>query len=628
MPPKEETSALERMRSKLYTPGGKTGFADEKISTRSQSIPRGWNQEPSSPLARLVQKQKLPLALKFLIAAGIFFLIAGGVAFYFLVLGGRSVSTTNIDISVKGPTTIAGGDTVPLEITIKNRNPVVISASGFSVIFPDGTRASDDVTKAYDRYTDSLGDIPPGEQVTRTVRAVLFGSQNQVVTIPIKFEYKTQNSKATFVKETEYTLTITTSPISVSATGISELPSGQSVTFSLAVRSNAPKTLADVAVQATYPFGFVVSNISIPSENNGKLISIGTLSPGEEKRFTVTGVLTGQNNDERVFHWNAGVTTGGTNGSLGVAYASSESAVTITRPFLDATLTIGDDASTKPVISSGKTTRALVSWTNTLATQVLDGEIIITVSGSALDTSSIVTDRGFYQSSNNTIRFDRDTDSDLRTLEPGDTGTGAFSFATKKGSAFASLRNPTISFSVSVNGRRVSESNVPSALSATLTRVVKIATNLNISSRIVRTTGSFENSGAWPPVAGSETTYTVLLSADNDVNDVGGASATMTLPSYVRFTSVSEGSVTYTEATRIVKWNIGDVPAGGSKQAAFQIGFLPSSSQKGTSPTLVSEAKITGIDRFTQTVVGGTSGSLTTQAKTDPAYQTSFGTVQ
>lgn len=563
-----------------------------------------------------------------MLAAG-FFVVALLTAAYFLFIGGRSVSTDNIIISTDGPTSAAGGDTVSLLVTVENHNPVAITGATIAATFPPDTRSGDDVTKPLTRYDDSLGDIPAGQAVTRTVRAVLFGQENQTVTIPLTVEYHTANSNAVFVKEKDYTLTLTTSPISVSATSVSQISSGQSLTLNVLVRSNASKPLDDIALKAEYPFGFSVTSTSV-SNNNG-LFSIGTLAPGQEQKLVITGVLSGQDNDERVFRFTAGSVASSTNGLLGVTYANSETDITITKPFLDIGLSLNGNDSGTPSVGAGDTVQGALSWMNTLPTNLLNGQITVSLAGSGYDPNTVTTQGGFYQSSNGTIRFDRDTSSGLANLNPGDTGAGTFSFKIKSGAALSSATNPTVTVNVSASGRRVNEAGVPDTLSSTLSRTVKITSGLNISSKLVKTVGPFTNSGPWPPVAGTATTYTAMLTASNGVNSIGGATVTMTLPSYVTFTgatSPNDGSVAYTDATRTVRWNVGDMAPGTSDQAAFQISFLPSVSQKGSHAALVSAQTITGTDRFTQGSVNTSAASLDTQATADPAYQTNYGTVQ
>lgn len=626
MPP-EEDSALGRMQSRLYAQTGAEVAPRSALPSTHVDVPRQWKQPPPPPVPR--PRKKLPLAVRFLLFSVGFFVISGVLAAYFLFMGGRSVSTDNIVIAVDGPTTAAGGDTISLLMTIENHNPVPIVSTTLAAEFPADTRSAENVSIVQTRYDDTLGDILPGEAVTRTVRVVLFGKENQTVIIPVRVEYRTSNSNSIFVKEKEYALTLTTSPVSVSATSISETSSGQPFSISVLVRSNAPKTLTDVALKAEYPFGFSVTSTSLEGSNG--LFPIGTLDPGEERKLVITGSLTGGNNDERVFRFTAGSTAQATNSALGVTYAKSETVITITKPFLDVALSLNGNSTGAPTVAAGESVQGVLKWTNTLASNVLDAQVTVTLSGNGFETQTVTTQNGFYQSSNNTVRFDRDTNSSLSNVSPGDTGTGTFSFNIKPSSALSSLVNPSVSVSVSASGRRVNEAGVPETLSSTLTRTVKIASGLSVSSRLLKTAGPFVNSGPWPPIAGQETTYAVTLSAVNGVNSVGGAAVTMTLPSYVKFTGATspiDGSVSYTESTRTVRWSVGDLAPGASREAAFQISFLPSVSQQGTSPTLVSPGKVTGTDRFTQSAINASFPALDTQAKSDPAYQTSMGTVE
>jgi hypothetical protein len=601
------------------------------LHTEVTNVPRGWDAPaPPPPPRPFMPKQKLPLAVRFLIGAGIFFVLAGAVATYFLYFGGNSVSTNNIRLSVTkdGSNEVASGDTVSFLVTVENHNPVDITDTDLTVDFPDGTRSADDVTQAYSRYDETIGDLGAGQAVTRTVRAVLFGSANQDITIPVKVEYRTANSSSVFVKETDYTVTITTSPVSVSATSVTQITAGQQFSIALLVRSNAAKALTDIALAAQYPFGFSVTSTSIPGSNG--LFPIGTLAPGEEKKITVTGSLTGSDTDQRVFHWSVGSTASSTNGALGVTYATSESDITLAQPFIGFTLLLNGSTATSPTVTAGENVQGTLKWTNTLSVPVLNNKIVISLSGGGYDPKSVQTQNGFYQSSNGTITFDPGTNSGLSNLEPGDTGTGTFSFTVKSADQLAQLHSPTVTLSISASGSRINESGVSDTLTSTVVNTLKIASGLNLSSRAVRTVGPFTNSGPWPPTPGTATTYTVMMTAQNGVNATAGSIVSMTLPSYVSFTgatSPSDGSITYNDASRTVKWVVGDLTSGASKQGAFQISFLPSISQKGSSPSLVSTQTLTATDRFTQTTVTATAPALNIQTQGDPAYTPNDGVV-
>ena len=89
------------------------------------------------------------LASTFLIIAFLFFLVSLGIAGYVFYAGSNSVSVDKVTVDVQGPTTIAGGDTVPLSLTITNKNAVAIDNATIEIDFPNGTRDAANVLTAY-----------------------------------------------------------------------------------------------------------------------------------------------------------------------------------------------------------------------------------------------------------------------------------------------------------------------------------------------------------------------------------------------------------------------------------------------------------------------------------------------
>lgn len=618
----ESESPLERLRKGLYAPGAKTSVPAPTYSApEPMTTPGGWAPEPEPP------KQRISSYAYFLIAAAGFFVVATILAVLFLFFGTRSVSTDRVDVIIKGPTSIASGDKVSLILSVENRNPAPISSTLLTVDFPDGTFVPDSDSEPLVRYSDTVGEIMPGERVNRTVQAVISGSANQVVTLPVTFEYRIDGSNAVFVKKEQYTFTITSSPVSLAVSSLSESASGQPITVTATVRSNGIDPVQNLAVLASYPPGFTVQSVE-PEPSSGNLFMLGALAPGESRTIKVTGVLTGQQNDERVFRFTAGTPRGGGSQSLAVTYTTQESTIQITRPFLAVALALNRDESEEVMVRADSSVSGTISWVNTLPTAVLDAEIRVKVSGNAFDPRGVTTANGFYRSSDTTIIFAGDRLTGLRRLEPGDNGSASFSIPVSNNSA---LRQPTVTLDVSVSGKRVGETGAQEAVTSTLKRTILVTTDLSLTSRAVRTIGPFTNTGPWPPVEDQATTYTILLSAANTVNSVGGARVVATLPSYVTFTgkvSPDNGSITYNAATREVTWAIGDMPAGTTgKQGAFQVSLLPSASQRGTSPILVFPQTITGTDRFLQKQVTGSAPDLTTKTQTDPGYTSAYGNV-
>jgi len=611
MPPEPEKDPLQALNERIYRANANAEARVQGYVPQEQPKAYGWTPPPAPPPAP--PKRGMPWTVKFLIAAGAFFLLAGGVAAFFLLHGTRAISSDRVQVQVAGPTTIASGDTVTLVFTVHNGNPAAMNSTMLFAQMPDGTRRADDDTQSYDQYTDTLGTVNAGADATRSVQVKLFGAQNQALSIPVRVEYRTEGSNALFVSNATYTVTVSTSPVSVQVSTLTQSASGQPLTLDVAVRSNATSPLTNVALMAQpYPSGFVFTSAT-PAPVSGSYFLVGDLAPGEEKHVKLVGTLTGQEGDQRVFRFTVGTANPDGTNTLGVPYAEGDAVVTLTHPFLNVALSVGQ-SNVDPVIASpGQLLNAMLTWQNTLSGPLTNARIQVKVSGNALATGSIQGGSGFYSSTDSTVLFSAQTNPSLASLQSGDSGVGSFSFAVKPAAQLAGVPNPTITLSISVAGTQ-SGGGSAQTLTSTLTRTIKVGSEVSLTGALSHTGGMITNTGPVPPVAGTKTTYTVKWTAKNALNSVGGAKVSATLPDYVTFTGVldpANSAITYNDATRTVTWNVGDLGSGATSAAGFQVSVLPSASQNGTSPIVVNAATFTGTDRFTSQQVSAQADPLT-----------------
>ena len=629
--PEDNLSSLERVRRRLYSNKPVEETTNSVLSQKPKESTKGWDRLKTVQALK-VEARHMSAPAKFFVAALAIFLLTASIAVLYVVYGGPTVSANNVLMQTQGPTTIASGDTVPLLISIDNKNPVTLRDATLTITFPEGTRSADNPETPLPNIVESLGDIPAGGHVERTIRATVFGSENQSLSIPLKLQFKTDTSSSFFIKQKQYDVVVTTSPISLNVSSLSQVSSGQIMNVDVLVKSNATTPLQNVAVVATYPFGFAVSTAE-PKPASGSTFYLGTMAPGEQKRISITGVITGENQDDRIFRFTGGTLSSPTSPTLATSYTMKEAIVKVTKPFLSTTLAINRDGGETPVVTEGVSSQAVVTWTNNLTVPITNAQVQVVLSGEALDATSVRSGTGFYRSSDTTVLFNAQTNPDLANLQPGDTGQGTFTFFTKKGTALTSLRNPSVTMKVSIAGQRNDTSNVPGTVTSTITRTIKVATNLAFTSRAVRTIGGISNTGPWPPVPDKETTYTVQYTLTNSVNSVAGVKVTATLPTYVRYTGISlpsDGSVSYDASTRTVTWNAGDLAAGiqTPKTISYQIGLTPSIAQQGSAVPLVTGQKVSGTDRFTGNLITGTASDINTQITADPAYNDAKGIIK
>ena len=619
----DDIGSLERARSSLYSPKSALRERPALQEDDGHSLPHEWD---APNIAALVHKgeRHVRLASIFFSGALVFFLLAIVLAGYFFYFGSNSVSTDKLTVDIQGPTTIAGGDTVPLSLTITNKNPTAILNATVEVDFPDGTRSATNMLTPYPRYVENLGTLQSGQTVTRSVKAVVFGGAGQTLSLPVSVSYGTASSNAIFEKKSVYALTVSTTPLSVAVDALTETVSGSPITFTITVRSNATVSLDNVVLSTVSPFGFTATASSVPSNNSNYFI--GTLAPGASKQITLTGTLVGQDNDQRVFHFTVGTAQSAQNQALAVPYMTQDASVTIAAPFITTSLSINGDTSSNAVVSSGNTQNVSLSYTNTLPTTVTNASVTISVAGSGIDYNSIRTTNGFYNSVDHSIIFSKDTDPALASLAPGASGIGTFTFSTLP----AGASSPTVTFSISASGTRVGQSNVPEQVTTSAVKTVRVATAIGFGMLSSHSSDPFGATGPIPPHANQPTSYVIIWNVQNKGSSIAGGTVAATLPSYVAYTGKTSGagSFSYDTSSHTVTWSAGDIAQGATAQGIFQIILTPSTSQQGGTVPLTSTASFSGYDRFAGANISSTAIPATTETRQDPGYVTANGTVQ
>ena len=334
----------------------------------------------------------------------------------------------------------------------------------------------------------------------------------------------------------------------------------------------------------------------------------------------MTGRVDGQDGDEKVFRFIAGSSKDRTGAKVDVPFLSVPASVTVHRPFITGSISVDSKTGEKISVAAGKTLQGTVTWQNNLADSVGNVELRLHLAGPVIDTASIKSSSGFYQSGDSTIVWTSAQDPSLALVPPGGTGTLSFSFATLvPGAGGTVYQNPTVDLSLSVRGTRSGESGVPEEVTSSAKTQVVLSSAVSLAATALHNTGSFNNPGILPPRAESTTSYAILWSIRNSSNAIGNASVSVVLPSYVSFVAAAGGTnIVYDSASRTVRWTIGDITAGAgytsaALQGTFQVALTPSSSQVGEVPALTGTAVLAGTDRFAQVGISASAEAPTTR---------------
>lgn len=634
---KNDVNSMDKLRSGLYSRDVHPSVRRTRpLSGESYGDNDAWQhndekKQKEKPVF-FEEKRGISFASKILIVSFVFFLIASGVSFYKFYGGSNTISPNNIDILITGPTSVSGGEKISLDVMVHNNNNIDLKSAELRMEYPEGARSPEDLKTEIKRSRDSLGNITQGGSVSKRVEVVLFGEEKSVKNIKVVAEYRVQGSSAIFYKEKTYEIVISDSPVNIEIVGLKETNANQIIEFDVTVNSNSSGSINNLLLKVEYPFGFIFIDSSDSSiGSNDDVWDVGNLSPGSSKTIKIKGKLGGQDGEDKVFRFTTGVASDKDEKVIAIPLVTSLATVSIKKPFIGIEFALDGNVANEFVSKSSKIIRADVAWKNNLQTPIEDAEIQVKFEGGALNKASVHAERGFYRSIDNTIVFSKADNPDLASIDPGESGNLSFSFGglSSYSSGEKPVKEASISLNITAKGKRLQGGNVPQEILYSSTKVVKILTDINLSSRIIYWSGPFQNTGPIPPKAEQETTYTIVWAVTNTSNKVKNVEVKATLPVYVKWLSrVSPESenISFNSSASEVLWDVGDVEAGAgisspAKEVSFQVSFLPSMSQVGSAPIILKESSLVGTDDFTSTTVTDTSGALSTTLRSDPDFK-------
>ena len=547
------------------------------------------------------------------------------IASIMLLFGSGGVSARNIDLTVTGPFTLLGGESLPLSISITNDNPMSIQSATLIIQYPTGTRSSGEDSRTLTRERLNLETMASGEQREIPIEVLVLGEENEEKTILVSLEYRVQGSNAIFVKEADpFEFRISTPPVSVSVDASSKVAPGQETTISLTVSSNASNPISEVLVRAEYPRGFeFISSDPPPSFGQNRWL-LEDIPPEGKSTIEVTGRVAGLVGERNITNFTVGLPSERDKQNMTSIFAKTEADFLIERPFLD--VGINFSSASNGVLPPGSQTTVRVTITNTLSYTVYDVRAEGTFGGNAFDSNRVSSSDGFYDSNTETVRWETSNLSSLRSLAPGETRTLSLGITPNS----EGVINPQVDVNINVYGNRVAERGASEILVGASTGSVKIHTSPRLMAEVSHGTGMFDDDGPIPPRVGTPTTYTVSMRVSNDRNAIEGARVTTSLPIYVEWMDkVSHpDSLSYNQTDRTVIWDVGSVGIDSAETVSFQVSFTPSSSQIGQTPIILREQNFRATDSFTGTSIQRSNGSLNTNLSTEAGHPSGNGVVR
>ncbi|MEM9336604.1 MAG: hypothetical protein AAGA35_02005 [Patescibacteria group bacterium] len=643
----KDQDRIDELRKRLYERGRKEekterhNLSDEPVAVktewqdtrRQQSAPTRMPETPQpAPVAPITNETDMPKRKKrtyrvVAIAASLGILIlALGYSSIFLFTGQNSISPQNIEVSVGGPFAVGGGEVLPLQIAITNQNTASIEAATLIMKYPIGTRSVDDSPRDIFEERLPLNSVGPGETINVPVRVAVFGEENDEKEVLATVEYRLVGSNGTFFKDAEpFVFKLNSAPITVSVESTEKLASGQETDVTLTIKSNAPNSLENILVSASYPNGFDFTSADPAPFYSQNAWLFDELAPEETKTITITGVVLGQTNEASVLRFTIGNPDDNNQFQMGSVLATADAEFLIERPFIDVRTSVNGDAADSVAIDPDSSANVTVRLTNTLDETVYDVVVEATLVGATVREDDVSVSDGFYNSLRNVVRWDVSSKESLAEFFPGANEQFSFNFQ-----PIAQDNTPTFDIEVDVFARRVSDSSASEDLIGSSQVNARIETELALMREAGRNTSVFADQGPVPPVAEERTTYTLTLVAQNGSNDVVDAVVTTSVPQFINWPdNVSgEGSITYNPVSKAISWDIGSIAANETSRTSFQVELVPSLSQIGDTPVLLSEQRLRATDRFTGTVIRATAPPISAQLSDEAGFGRGSGEVQ
>lgn len=620
---------IEELKNKIYSKKQKLAPKQRsEIHEKKHDVSSSWKDDETEKIIKKPAKNLLKSSIFRKVFWGSLIFFFASAIFGLVMFFGESntVSGNNIDITVLGNAFVAGGEELPLQIQVTNKNSVRLEYSDILVEYQRGAGLGEDIY----RERIGVGDIPAGDLVKELLNVTLFGQQGTTRDIKITLEYRVPGSNAIFVKEKIYTVNISSAPVNLSVSGPENSGSNQNLSFSIKAGLNTPEIVKNMMVVAEYPRGFDFKSANPAPTFGNNIWILGDLNPGVEKEITVDGVILAQSGEQRAFNVYVGQQKDVNERDMGVQFNSQSYVVSIQKPLLDTRITVNDNPAPEVVVAAGGNVRVEVEWQNSTNQKLTDIEIVAEVNGPIVNYSSI-TSAGFYESSTNKIIWNRQNLPAFASLNPGEKGTISFGFSTLPPTSGAEAN-----ISLSVKARDPNNVNEFLDIKNFDRRTLKIATNMQMVGHALYNSGAFPNTGPLPPTPGQPTTYTISWALVNSLNDVSGAEVRGKLPIYVEYVgtkSPSGESLNYNQTTKEVVWNVGNIRKGtGStlpaKEVQFQVRFNPSAVHSGEVMDLVQGIKYKGLDFSTNTQINSSHADITTNLNKDLNYNPQNDRVQ
>ena len=535
--------------------------------------------------------------MRFKLIIVIIILAIGALGFWYYQ--SRSFSKEVLKLEILGPDSVKLAEEVEYLVKFKNNGDLNLESARLIFEYPQHSLIDEGEEL---RQEIKLETIYPGQERTISFKARLFGKEGEQKIAKAWLQYRPKNLESFFESATTKTIVIDSVPLTLDLDLPTKIEAGKEVRFRLNYFSNADYPLSDLRILVSYPsdFEFLEAQPFSLEKNEWK---IGLLNKAEGGRIEIAGKFSGKIGEEKIIKAQLGMW----HGSDFILLKEVLRGVEIVSPRLFLSQQINGNP--QYIASPGDILHYEIFFKNIGQEPLTNLFLVVKLEGRPFDFNTLKAENGSFKPGDNSIIFDGRQVPKLQFLDRGEEGKIEFWIELKEEWQVLGPQDKTTILKNTVLVSQAREEFV-----------TKVNSKLALSQKAYFVDEVFGNSGPHPPEAGRTTTYTIIWQAKNYYNNLGNVRVKATLPSEVKLTGKifpEDAHLTYDSKSREIVWEVGEMEVGQgiiteAPSIAFQIAFKPSSEQKGKSAQLLSEAKITGEDTWTDQELEAISPAIDT----------------
>jgi hypothetical protein len=582
---------------------------EDDALAKQKFVPSVWQVSQETFISR--NKKAL---LRGVIAFGILFFLGLSYVVFVKIQQSAFVSSKTT-VSIDGPNSVSGTNDSLFVFTYVNANRSDLTDAQLLISYPDNFQpdAMQNMTINGTTSEVHIGPIAGHSHGRIEIRGKFHGSKGTLAYVKGVLRYKPVSVGSFFQSEAQLGVTIATPSIKLSLDAPREMASGNVAEYRVDYTNMSDVPFDRLRLKMEYPDGFHFQS-AVPAPSEGDSVwYVGDMPPGKSGQVHILGTIDGERNQAKIAKVHIGLLQG--NGDL-LSYSDSNQLTRIIAAPL--TITQKVNGLDKASIAFGDILQYDIAYRNDGETALRNTIISFQLNGSVLDLSRLtISDGGSFDTKNNTIVWNASGVRSLANLSPNESGTVSVSAPLVRNFVPQALtdKNFTVKSVVKIDSPDIATPTGVNKIIASNTLVVKVKSAVNITTSAAYQDVILSNTGPFPPVLGTETTYTLRLGVTNTVNDADKVSVSAYLPTGVRWTgktSPADENISFNERTNQVVWNIGSLQSGTgtvnpAREVLFQVGVTPQPNQSLSVLSVLDDTTLTAHDLFTDETVLATA---------------------